>query len=330
MSYVLKRIGTFIWMLWVATTLNFIIPRLMPGNPAEALYGKFQGQLSPAAMQAMEIQFGVNTGVPLWKQYLTYLWNMLHLNFGISYNFYPTKVSTIIGHSLPYTIGLVGISLIIAFAVGTVLGIYGAWKRNGALDSIQSPVLLFLQSVPAFWLGLMMLFYFGFIKGWFPDSHAYSDGATPSFTWGFIGDLLWHATLPGLALILTGLGGWMLGMRNMMVQTLGDDYITFAEAKGAPQRTLMLRYAARNAILPNFTGFGQALAAVVSGSVLVETIFSYPGIGYTLQQGILAEDYPLIQGIFLIIAVVTLFANMIVDILYVRLDPRAENGGDAA
>jgi peptide/nickel transport system permease protein len=329
MAYVLRRVGVFILTVWVAITLNFVLPRLMPGNPAQALVAKFQGKIDARTLQAIEEQFGLSHD-PMWKQYIDYLWNLLHGNLGVSYTYFPIKVSTVISSALPYTIALVGISTIIAFLVGTLMGIYGAWRRNGLVDSIQSVVFIFLQSVPAFWLGLLMLWYFGFVKGWFPLNHAYSDDAKPSFTWSFMGDLLHHAFLPAMSLLLTSLGGWMLGMRNMMVQTNGEDYIVFAEAKGVPKFDLMIRYAARNAILPNFTGFGMAIAGVVAGSILVETVFSYPGIGYTLQAAVLSEDYPLMQGILLIISVVTLVANLVVDLLYSRLDPRVRTGGVGA
>ncbi|MCL6625095.1 MAG: ABC transporter permease [Alicyclobacillus shizuokensis] len=328
MIYVLKKVGFFIFQLWAALTLNFIIPRMMPGNPAEALIARMQGRIDARTLHALEVQFGISHA-PWYQQYLSYLWNMLHGQFGLSVLYYPVKVTTVIGTSMPYTLGLVGMATIFSFILGTLLGIYGAWKRNGVVDSLQSTVLTFLQAVPAFWLGLVLLYYCGFVKGWFPIDHAYDDGMTPAFNWPFLASLLRHAALPGFALFITQLGGWMLLMRNNMIQTMADDYVVFAEAKGIPNGQLMTRYVARNAILPSVTGFGMALASVVGGSILVEQVFSYPGVGYELSQAVQSQDYALMQGLFLIISVTMLVANLLVDMLYARLDPRVRAGGGA-
>lgn len=327
MLYAIKRIGFFLLSLWAALTLNYIVPRMMPGNPADALIARMQGHVDARTLHALEIQFGISHS-PWWLQYLTYLWNMLHGRFGLSILYYPVKVITVIGTALPYTLALIGTTTIITFIFGTLIGIYSAWRRNGVLDSLQSTIFTFLQSVPAFWLGLVLLWYFGFVKGWFPLNHAYDDAATPALTWGFIADVLRHAFLPGFSMFITGIGGWMVLMRNNMIQVQADDYVVFAEAKGIPERQLMLHYAARNAILPSVTGFGMAIASVVYGSILIEQIFSYPGVGYELTQAVQSQDYPLMQGLFLIISVTMLVANLIVDLLYGRLDPRVRRGGN--
>jgi len=321
MYYFFRKLGLLIVSIWVAITMNFFIPRLIPGNPAEAYLASMQGRVSLLELHAIELRFGV-TNAPLWKQYLSYLINLFHGKLGISTLYYPENVATVIGMALPWTIGLVGVTTLLAFVVGTLLGIYNSWHRNGRSDSILSPIFMFLQSVPGFWLGLVLLWYFGLIRGWFPLSHSYSDGAVPSLSFSFAWDVLRHAFLPGFSLFITSIGGWMLLMRNNMIQTLGDDYVVLASAKGVRPRRLMLNYAARNAILPVFTNFALALASVVGGSILIETIFSYPGVGYQLAQAVEGQDYDLVQGLFLVITIAVLLANFLADILYGRLDPR--------
>ncbi|MCL6547465.1 MAG: ABC transporter permease [Alicyclobacillus sp.] len=329
MTYLIRRIAFLLVSLWVAVTLNFFIPRMMPGNPAENLITRFQGRIDPMTLHALEIQFGISQR-PLWEQYLEYLWNMLHGQLGISLTYYPVKVTTVIATSLPWTLGLVGITTVIAFVLGTLMGIYGSWHRGGVVDSIQSTVFTFMSAVPAFWLGLIFLWYFGLVRGWFPLNHAYADADVPAWKLSFILDVLHHAALPAFSMLITSLGGWMLGMRNNMIQTLGEDYVTFAEAKGVPEGRLMVTYAARNALLPSVTGFGMALASVVGGSILIETLFSYPGLGYQLSQAVSNQDYPLMQGLFLMISAAMLFANFLVDLVYGRLDPRVRRGGARA
>lgn len=326
MKYYLKRIGFLVLSLWMAATLNFLIPRLMPGNPAQNLIERMQGRIDARELHALMIQFGVSTD-PLWKQYLQYLWDILHGEFGISVTYFPVKVTTVIATALPWTIGLIGVATIIAAVLGTLLGIVAAWKRNSLFDSIQSSFFIFLSGVPAFWLALILLWYFGFKLNWFPLYHGYSDGAIPNLSLSFILNVIHHLFIPAFAIIVTALGGWMLGMRNNMIQILGDDYVLFAEAKGIASRDIMMNYAARNAMLPSFTSFGMALAGVVGGSILIESLFSLPGLGMQLGAAIGNQDYALTQGLFLIISTTTLVANFIVDMMYGRIDPRVRVGG---
>lgn len=329
MRFVVRKVGGLLVSVWVAVTLNFVIPHLMPGNPAENLIARMKGRADPRVLHALMIQFGIS-GKPLWVQYFQYLWQLLHGQFGVSIQYYPVDVIKIIGQALPWTLGLVGVTTILAFVLGTVIGIVSAWRRNKLFDSIQGMLWMFLGSVPQFWLALLLLWFFGFEKGWFPMDHSYDSTDTPALTIGFIGDVLQHAFLPGMALLITSIGGWMLAMRNNMIQIVSDDYVSFARAKGLRGRRIMFAYAARNAILPNVTQLAIALGYAVGGQILIETIFSYPGLGFELASAVSDQDYPLAQGIFLIIAIVMLLSNFFIDLLYVRIDPRARAGGAQA
>lgn len=324
MVYVTKKLGMLLSLLWVAVTLNFFLPHLMPGNPVENLVARMKGRATPESLHALMIQFGI-TNKPLWEQYFQYLWQLLHGQFGVSIQYYPVNVAKIIGQSLPWTLCLVGVSTILAFLFGTLIGIIAAWRRNKWFDSIQGLLWMFLGSVPQFWLALVLVWYFGFQKGWFPLIHSYDTKDTPGLTLHFLGDVIKHAILPGAALLLTSIGGWMLAMRNNMIQVVKDDYVSFAKAKGLRPRKIIMTYAARNAILPNVTQFAIALGYAVGGQILIEQIFSYPGIGFQLASAVTDQDYPLAQGIFLIIAIVMILANFFVDMFYAWLDPRVRS-----
>ncbi|KYP81194.1 ABC transporter permease [Ferroacidibacillus organovorans] len=326
MRYFAQRFGFFILSLWAAITINFLLPRFMPGNPAEVMITRYQGRLNPLVLHSLELQFGISHQ-PLWQQYVTYVQNMIHGQFGLSITYYPVPVISVIENSLPWTLGLAGTATVVSSILGVLLGIFAAWKRGGMADTLLPVVTTFTSAIPYQWLALLLLYIFGFSLGWFPTAHSYSATLSPSLHPAFIGNVLDHAILPATTMIVTALGGWLLGMRNNMIHTLGEDYVVFAEAKGVTQKRLKYMYAARNAMLPSLTGFGMALGFVVGGSVLVESVFSYPGIGYQLVTAVQNEDYPLMQGLFLIIAVSVLLANFIVEMLYGKLDPRVKKGG---
>jgi peptide/nickel transport system permease protein len=326
MRYYIQKVLFFVVALWAAATINFILPRLIPGNPAMAMFAKFQGQLNPAALHALELEFGFSHQ-PLMVQYLTYLKSIATLHWGLSYSYYPTPVAAVIGQSLPWTLGLVGVATLVAVVVGTALGIYIAWHRGGWLDGVLPVGTMFVQAMPYFWTGTLLLFLFGVVLKWFPIGQAYSLGVTPGWNWPFIQSVLDHGALPAFTVFMGSLSGWLVGMRNNMVMTLGEDFVLFAESRGVPELRLMWHYAARNAILPQLTSFGLAMGYIVSGSILTEVVFSYPGIGYQLNNAVLSQDYPMIQASFLIIAVAVLFANLVVDVLYARLDPRVAAAG---
>jgi peptide/nickel transport system permease protein len=321
MRFLLRRVLFYLITAWAALTINFALPRLMPGNPVQAALDKLQGSVPSGAEKALAAQFGINTKASLLSQYGHYWSQLFHGNLGVSYSEYPTTVNTIIAHALPWTIALVGISSIISFTLGTLLGILIAWRRGGRLDSLL-PISTFLSAVPYFWLGLILVTVFGVTLHWLPFFQGYGQGVTLGLSWSFIGSAIAHGILPALTIILSSIAGWMVGMRNMMVTTMSEDYVMVAQAKGLSNRRVMLTYAARNAILPNLAGFALQLGFVVAGSLLTEIIFSYPGIGVTLFNAVTSDDYPLMQGIFLVITLVVLLANFAADLLYVALDPR--------
>ena len=293
----------------------------MPGDPASIIFARFKGKLKPEAIDAMRESFGL-TNDPILVQYISYLKGILKGDFGTSIAYFPEPVSEIIGNGLFWTIFLAGSSLIIAFLIGTALGITIAWNRTGKLDTILPPALAFFGAFPYFWLAMVLLYIFGFSLNWFPIGRAYGNEVNPGLNPTFVLSTFYHAFLPALTLIFVSLGGWMLSMRNTMISTLGADYITFANAKGISSRLIMLRYAARNAILPNLTGFGMALGFMLSGALLTEMVFSYPGQGFLLLQAVTTQDYPLMQGIFMTITFAILGANWLVDIAILFFDPR--------
>jgi len=321
MRYLLRRIGFYLVALWAALSLNFLIPRLMPGDPVLLLVGRLQGQVDPRAIQALRLQFGLNNS-SIGSQYVTYLGDLLHGNLGISITYFPTPVSQVIGLGLRWTLVLVGVSAILSFFIGTLLGTMAAWKRGSWIDSTFSPLLTFLSAVPYFWLALIVLYLLGFVLKWFPLTGAYSLDVTPGLSGAFLASAVYHAILPAATIVISSIAGWMLGMRNAMLTTLSEDYVLMAQAKGLTDRRVMLIYAARNAILPNITGFALSLGFVIGGALLTEIVFSYPGLGYILLQGVQSDDFPLMQGIFLLIAVAVLCANFLADICYSVLDPR--------
>lgn len=323
MRYLLTKLGLLLLTLWAAITLNFLLPRLMPGSPADAAIAKLaqSGPVSPGTVAAIEAQLGVPTG-NIFAQYLQYLGNVASFDFGVSYTFFPQSVSSLVAAALPWTLVLVGLVTIIAFVAGTLLGVLAAWKRGTWLDTLPTVGGTFASAFPYFWTALLLLFFLGYVLGWFPTSGAYGRGSTPGLNGEFLLEALYHSILPATTILITSLGGWILGMRSTMINTLGDDYVTFAEANGLRPGTVAIRYAARNAILPNLTSFGLALGGVVGGSLLVERVFAYPGVGYLLYTAVVNQDYPLMQALFLIITISVLLANFLVDILYGILDPR--------
>ena len=319
--YVLRRLGFYLIAAYAALTLNFIIPRLMPGDPASIIFARFKGKLNPEAINAMRQSFGL-TNDPIFLQYWSYLKGILTGDLGISIAYFPEPVSEIISVGLFWTIFLAGISLIIAFLIGTTLGIFIAWNRTGKLDTLLPPMLAFFGALPYFWLAMVFLYIFGFSMNWFPIGRAFGNEVNPGLSLSFLLSVLHHVILPAFTLIFVSIGGWMLSMRNTMISTLGADYITFANAKGLPSRQIMLHYAARNAILPNLTGFGMAIGFILSGALLTEMIFSYPGQGFLLLQAVQSQDFPLMQGIFMTITFAVLGANWLVDIAILFFDPR--------
>lgn len=321
MRVLARRVGLYLVTAIVAITVNFFIPRLMPGNPVEVAIGHMQSRVTPATIRALDLQYGLDTKASLWAQYLHYWGQLLHGNLGISFSSYPSTVGTVVRSALPWTIGLVGLATVLSFVLGTLLGIAAAWRRGSWLDNLL-PAMTFFQAAPYFFVAILVVALFATKLGWFPENSGYDTTLlNPGLNWPYISNMLDHAVLPALTIVLGSIAGWIIGMRNMMLTTMDEDYVLIAEAKGLSRRRV-ISYAARNAILPSVSGFSLAIGFVVSGSLLTEIVFSYPGIGFVLLQAIGSEDYPLLQGIFLIITFAVLAANFLADLAYAFLDPR--------
>ena len=324
MRYFARKISFFLLTLWAAITLNFVLPRLMPGSPVTAALLKLAASgvtVTNATRRAIEIQLGLpHTSLVI--QYWDYLGNIFQLKFGMTYSITDESVRQAILAAAPWTLVLVGTTTVIAFVVGTLLGVYAGWRRQTTVDSVVTMGSTFFSAFPPFWLGLLLLYFLGYHYKLFPLVGGYSPGLTPHLSLDFVANAAYHSILPALTLVVTSLSGWVIGMRNNMINTLGEDYVVFAEANGLRERVVALLYVARNALLPNVTGFGLALGAVVGGSVLVESIFGYPGVGSLLLLAVTNRDYPLMQAIFLMITVSMLVTIFVVDLLYGLLDPR--------
>jgi peptide/nickel transport system permease protein len=319
-QFLVRRFGFYVVAAWAAVTVNFFIPRAMPGNAVDTMMAKFPN-LQPQAAKALEAEFGVGHQGSLLHQYWVYLGNIAHLNLGTSVSLYPDKVTSVLASTVPWTLVLVGAATIISFALGTLMGIFAAWRRGGWLDQ-SLPAFTFLQAMPYFFLALLAIEFFSLDWHIFPISGGYTLGLQPGWNLTFIGSALYHSLLPALTIIATSMAGWMLQMRNVMITTIGEDYVLAAQAKGLRSRRIVFTYAARNAILPNIAGFALAIGFVVAGALVMEIVFSYPGVGLTLYNAVTANDYPLTQGIFLVISFAVLLACMLADVIYVLADPR--------
>jgi peptide/nickel transport system permease protein len=314
-----RRLGVYVVTAWVAVTVNFLLPRMMPGNPIQTLIGKLQYNVTPAEVNAIRLSFGGSLHSSLVHQYFTYLDQMFHGNLGVSITL-STPVSTILKGAVPWTVGLIGISTVLSFFIGTFTGALLGWTRGSRMDSLI-PTATFFQAVPYFFLGTVMLLVFGSNLHWFPELGAYSLNVTPSWTWAFVSSAIRYGELPMISIVLSSIAGWMLGMRNMMITMVAEDFVLMSVAMGLPRRKVIMT-AARNAILPSIANLSLAIGLVVSGALLVELVFNYPGVGDLLLNAVQNEDYPLIQGIFLIITLAVLAANLVADLVYFALDPR--------
>ena len=321
MRFLLRRAAFYLFTAWAAITINFFLPRMLKGDPITAYLARNQGKVSPEAIESLRTLFGMDNPKPIWQQYLDY-WALLFTgDLGRSLSKGLAPVTEVIATALPWTLGLVGVATILSFFIGTGVGTFIGWRRGTKAEAVV-PIATFLSTVPYFWLGLIVIALFSTTLRWFPASHAFSKGAIPNLSFEFIGDVLYHAALPALTIVLTSLGGWILGMRNMMVTVLDEDYITVALAKGLSPRRVAVNYAARNAVLPQLSSFALSLGFIVGGTLIMELIFSYPGLGLRLFEATLAKDYPLMQGMFLVITLSVLVANIIADIVYAIMDPR--------
>lgn len=315
-----NRVLFYLFTLWAAITINFFLPRLMKGDAVTAYLARNRN-VTPEAAEALRALLGLDTDKSLWEQYLDYWSHLLRGDLGISLLHGMRPVTEVVGQSLIWTVGLVGFATLIAFAIGTIGGAIVGWRRGSRLDALI-PITTFLSTIPYFWLGLLAISLFSVTLGWFPIGKAYGVGVAPEWSWEFVGDVLHHGFLPAATIIIASLGGWMLGMRNMMLTVLDEDYVMVAQAKGMPQSRVLWRYAARNAVLPQIQSFALALGFIVGGTIVMEVVFSYPGVGKLLLDATNAKDYALMQGVFLVLTISVLLANLLADVAYAFLDPR--------
>jgi peptide/nickel transport system permease protein len=320
MPFILRRLAFYLVAAWVALTANFFLPRWMPGNAVESIMSKFPN-LQPSAYRALEAMLGVGHPGSLWSQYWSYLDDVFHLNFGTDVTNYPASVSSLLAQTIPWTLTLVGTATVIAFFLGTGLGIMAGWRHGGWLDRTL-PGLMFVQAIPYFFLALVLLELLAIKLHLFPLAQGYDGQLVPGWHWNFIASAIDHSILPAFTIVITTMAGWMLQMRNVMITTIGEDYVVAAQAKGLSDRRVIFTYAARNALLPQLQGFGLALGFVVSGALVMEIVFSYPGIGLLLLNAVTSNDYPLTEAIFLVITFAVLVANFLVDLVIVFFDPR--------
>ncbi len=321
MAFLLRRLAFYLAAFLAAATINFFLPRVMPGDPIQIMFAGAGSDLSMENLNALKLTFGF-IDAPLGEQYLAYLKSVFTGDLGRSIRFFPLPVTELLGRALIWTVGLVGTATIISFALGTFLGVMAAWRRGTLFDTLVSLISIFSSSVPAVVVSLIMLFAFGYTLGWFPNGYAANPMLDPGWDWAYISSVLYHGTLPMLTMVLVLTGGFAVTMRNNMINLLGEDYIVMGRAKGLADQRVMLWYAARNALLPTVSALAISLGSVLGGSLIIEVVFNYPGMGNTLYQAILARDYPVIQGELLILTGAMLTANFIVDLSYVLLDPR--------
>jgi len=325
LKYIVRRVAYMLLTIYIAATLDFLLPRMVPGNPALViLITKYAGEFNPNQLKIIEGE--LNLRGTLWQQYVGYLGSIIHGNLGPSYYYYPESVTQIIVTRLPWTLFLLGTAMIISVVIGVIIGSYSGWKR-GYSDSFLQAFSIGLTSLPYFWLALIFQLVFAVMivingQHLFPVAQAYSINVHQGFNIRFIESVLHHAALPLITLIITTFPGFALLMRNTVITVLDEDYLVLAKAKGLSINTIRKRYVNKNAMLPVSTSIALAFASIVGGAFLVEEVFSYPGIGYTLFTAVTVSDYPLIEGIFLVITLTVILANFAVDLIYAYLDPR--------
>lgn len=325
-GYVIRRVAQFFLIVWAAATINFILPRLAPGNPVRErlVSAASQGGAMQDGIEEMVRSYNKQFGLdkPLYVQYGLYLQHVAQLDFGYSIANYPNTVVGLIRRALPWTVGLLAVSSGIAFVLGTLLGALVTWPRAPKVFRYLAAPAMALSAIPYYLLGLTLIYLLGIVVPLFPLSGGYSIGAIPDLSLAFALDVLWHSLLPGLSIVISSVGFWMLGMRGMMITTKGEDYINFAEAKGLKDRRIFFSYAVRNAVLPQLTNFAINLGTVISGLVIVEVIFGLPGMGSLLYNAITGLDYFVVYGIVYMTVLTIAFATLIMDLIYPLLDPR--------
>ncbi|MEF1254657.1 MULTISPECIES: ABC transporter permease [unclassified Vibrio] len=327
MGYFLRRLSFYLVALLVAATLNFIIPRAMPGDPVTMMFANASVQVTPERIAAMKELLGFVDG-GLFTQYIAYMKNILSWELGTSIQFYPLSVNKLLGGAFGWSLFLAGSAVILSFSIGSILGIFAAWKRGSKYDAFVTPGMLIIQAVPQVVIAMLALFIFAIGLKWFPTGYAYTAGTVPDWTsWAFYKDAAYHAVLPLFCASIIQIGGFLVNMRNNMINLLAEDYITMAKGKGLSENRVVFNYAARNALLPSVTALSMSLGMAIGGQLIVEIIFNYPGLGTVLLNAINARDYQVLQGQLIIMTMFMLSFNLIADMLYVVLDPRLRKGG---
>ena len=321
--YLARKAFIYLVTFFVAVSIDWAIPRFMPGDPIERLLSRMQAQPGSAGVLSDYYTKAFGFDVPLWEQYLNFWAALLHGDLGLSIANFPTPVSELIMGALPYTLALLVPAILLSFWAGNKVGALAA--RRKTLDNTVLPASYVLTATPQMWLGIVLAWVFASTLAWFPVSGAYGLGLQPTWSVEFARSFLHHWILPFSALFLVAFGGWAIGMRNMIIYELEADYSNYLGALGAPTK-LVRKYAYRNALLPQITGLALALGAVVAGAIVVEIVFSYPGLGTLTLSAIQNRDYFLIQGIFLFLITGVLIANFVIDIAYVFIDPRTRVG----
>jgi peptide/nickel transport system permease protein len=329
-AYVARRFGITLLVIFLAVSINFALPRMMPGDPIQAQLSQLMasgggsGDVS-AMVASYQARFGLDQ--PIWQQYLAFWQSIFTLDLGYSLINYPERVNSAILNGLPWTLGLLGFATLVSFALGTLLGGVIGWPRTPRFLRNFGSGLVLLSAVPYFLIGMILLYVFAIVLRWFPAGGGMPFGLNAGFDLETLRAIAWHGTLPALSIILAETGAWAIGMRGMLVSVLGEDYITLAEAKGNRPGRILTRYGMRNALLPQLTKLALTMGHIVSGAILVEVIFSYPGIGFRLYQAIQTKDYFVLQGIVLLLSVSIAVAMFILDLLYPLIDPRITANG---
>lgn len=325
----LRRLFLIVLTIFFATTVTFVVIRSMPGNPVETLamdMMRNQGLDYQEAYGKAKALLNYDPDIPLGQQYITYMKGMLSGNFGESMS-YRKPVVFVIAGALPWTLFILSLSLFIAFLIGIFIGMYIAWKRKTILDPIVTFYAAVAGSIPDFIVGFLLIIIFGVLLNVLPTRGPYESSVTPGFNAQYIGSVLQHAILPISAYVITGLGGWALTMKGNAISVLGEDYITAAKARGLSERRIVTTYVGRNALLPLITNLAITFGMMFGGSPLIENIFVYPGVGYFLNQAVGRRDYPLMQGMFLMITVAVVLTNLAAEVLYSVMDPRIRQEG---
>ena len=325
LQYVIRRFGIFLMTIWLASSVIFVIPRLAPGDPIQSMISRMSQSAgyvenSEKIIEGWRERFGLND--PLHVQYFRYLKDLVSLDLGVSLAMFPTSVKEIVGRALPWSIGLMSISLVFYFFIGNLFGALLSWKKTPAFAKVAISASMIFTSIPGILCALILIYVFAFNFDIFPFTGSYARGLQPAFNWEFISSVIYHGTLPALSVVLVTFGFWTIGMRGMMVTVEGEDYMTFGQAKGLKPFYLLYRYQVRNAILPQITALAFTIGSIVAGQILVEAAFAYRGMGGVIVAAIKDIDYTVITGTSFILILITATSVLILDLIYPLIDPR--------